>query len=118
MYNSLDERGDSLKELEKLLSIIQKNFTQINKKYGDNYGIPLISKENKTLYIKKNSTILTYVTKGKSDFIKNGIDNVFNKKDILLAAWELNGGFSDIRQKHQYFTEILELLNESPVEIA
>lgn len=103
------------KELEKLLAVIQKNFSLIYKACGDEHGIPLVSKENKTLYIKKSGTVLMYATKG--EFIKNGIDDIFNIKDVLVAAGEFNKYFSDIHQKYQYFSEILELLNSVSAKV-
>ena len=98
-----------LKELDLLLNVLKKNFTLINRMCGDNFGIPLITKEDKTLYIKKKGSSLSYITKGQN--IKNGIDDIFDIKDILVAAGEFNRCFSNIHQKYQYFTEILELLN-------
>ena len=103
-----------LRELDLLLNILQKNFTLINRLCGDNIGVPLITIEDKTLYVKKKGTSLTYVTKGKT--IKNGIDDTFNIKDILIAAGELNRCFSNVHQKYQYFSEVLELLNKVSVE--
>jgi len=92
-----------------LLNLLKKNFTLINHMCGDNFGIPLITKEDKTLYIKKKGSSLSYITKGQN--VKNGVDDIFEIKDILVAAGELNRCFSNIHQKYQYFTEILELLN-------
>lgn len=96
-------------ELDLLLNILKKNFSLINRLCGDKIGVPLITIEDKTLYVKKNGISLTYVTKGQT--IKNGIDNIFNVKDILIAAGELNKCFSNVHQKYQYFSEVLELLN-------
>lgn len=99
-----------MEELDLLLNILKKNFTLINRKCGDNVGIPLITKEDKTLYVKKNGSSLSYITKGQN--IKNGVDNIFDIKDILVAAGEFNKYFSNIHQKYQYFAEILEILNK------
>lgn len=97
-------------ELDLLLNILKKNFSLINRLCGDKIGVPLITIEDKTLYVKKNGTSLTYVTKGET--IKNGIDGAFHIKDILIAAGELNRCFSNVHQKYQYFSEVLELLNK------
>ena len=98
-----------MKELDLLLNVLKKHFTLINRMCGDSFGIPLITKEDKTLYIKKKGASLSYITKGQN--IKNGVDDIFEIKDILVAAGEFNRCFSNIHQKYQYFTEILELLN-------
>lgn len=96
--------------LDELLNIISKNYSLVYRDVGDEFGIPLCQKDDKTLYVRKLHSKLLFFT--KSGGIRNGIDECFTDREIVISAGELNKCFDDIQQKVQYFGEVLSLIGK------
>lgn len=91
---------------EILLTIVIKFYSEIKLNYYDGFGILLLIKDDKTLYIKQIHNKICYYTKGKESYI--GINKCFEDNEIFLSIGKLNSYISDIKKKSDFFNEVID----------